>query len=250
MANHYTQFSEVIPAKSHEERDFISMGFTAIDDLTDRLSADAEAAGTYDEDHDYAADAKALYTAEFGEDAFDIVAEGWTCQEFEIEKDGGVWVSAEEGGSLDLIGYVVAAWQKKFDIQEPWQITWSSSCSKPRVGEFGGGGMVVYKGKTHSLSAFSWAEEMKKLLKDSEPASGEAALSVKVIALQDELIRVDYDLHAILKRAGVREVVDEGSRDDVLAAIKELALGGGDEDGDVHAGEAGGSERRPEESPE
>ena len=77
---------------------------------------------------------------------------------------GYVWVRSD--GDIDALLDTIAKFQLEFKIENPWSIQWSWTCSKPRVGEFGGGAAVVYKGKIHSAGTSQWCEDkIKELMK-------------------------------------------------------------------------------------
>lgn len=122
MADNYTQFSEMIPCKTKEQQDWL------LKELAD---------GVKDDDG----------------------GEHPVC-EFSADKED-IWVHAEDSGDLDALADVVSFFQLRFEIDEPWTLTWAETCSKPRVGNFGGGGVVVYRGKVSWLNAWSWCEAEK-----------------------------------------------------------------------------------------
>jgi hypothetical protein len=163
MADYYTEFSETIEYSSDEERDFLMMGFDGIEALSQKLIASAMADGTHKTDHDYFEQARKFYNAEFGEDAASY-ADDWVV----TYKDEGdhLWLHSEESTVIDMVAYVIAAFQKKFKCELAWQMSWSAGCSKPRIGEFGGGAVVVYKGECHWINARSWADDLAKELTD------------------------------------------------------------------------------------
>ena len=58
------------------------------------------------------------------------------------------WLYTEESaGDIGKLADVVAAYQQQFRVMEPWFLTWAHTCGKPRIGEFSGGGVAVYRGK-------------------------------------------------------------------------------------------------------
>ena len=50
---------------------------------------------------------------------------------------------AEESGDVDALGKLIYRFMVETDSQGTFSLTWSETCSKMRVGEFGGGYMVV-----------------------------------------------------------------------------------------------------------
>lgn len=58
----------------------------------------------------------------------------------------GVWMYAEEFGEPFLVIEAVARLQEEFGLKEPWTINYAVTCSKMRIGEFGGGQYTAYRG--------------------------------------------------------------------------------------------------------
>jgi hypothetical protein len=63
----------------------------------------------------------------------------------ELER-GGIWLYADEHGDTDHLEALARALVEELEIDEPFTASWSYTCSKPRIGEFGGGAMVVRRG--------------------------------------------------------------------------------------------------------
>jgi hypothetical protein len=63
---------------------------------------------------------------------------------------------SEESGNVESVVGLVQRMMRKFPAIRPWGMEWAYTCSKPRVGEFGGGAVfVTRKGtKWHSTSAW------------------------------------------------------------------------------------------------
>lgn len=100
---------------------------------------------------------------------------GYCGVEAEVEKDG-VWLYSEEWVNTDHLQYVARALLDEFEIDEPFIASWSYTCSKPRIDEFGGGAMVVQRGyETYWCDAMCSAQEAvrdKTLTKlEAEPSS-------------------------------------------------------------------------------
>jgi hypothetical protein len=54
-----------------------------------------------------------------------------------------LWMYSEEVGNIDHVASFAAAFLKKFDPGYSFFFAWAEICSKPRIGEFGGGAMIV-----------------------------------------------------------------------------------------------------------
>jgi hypothetical protein len=75
----------------------------------------------------------------------------------------GVWLYADEHGDTDHLETLARALVEELEIDEPFTASWSYACSKPRIGEFGGGAMVVRRGyETLWVDAESAVEAMDR----------------------------------------------------------------------------------------
>lgn len=127
MANNYDEFSEMIPCETKEQQDYL------IQELAVAVEFD---------------DGERVSACEFEADGKDV------------------WIYSQESCDLDALADVIAAFQLGFNIDDPWTLTWAGTCSKPRVGNFGGGGIVVYKGKTHWMNTWDWCTAEVRRLQD------------------------------------------------------------------------------------
>ena len=90
-------------------------------------------------------------------------------------REGSVWMYAEETADLGALWYQIEEWQKAYGIKAPFTMTWADTCSKPRVGEFGGGWSVTYKG--HTIAGTTWdavEDELDTLLKEDKDAKSDS----------------------------------------------------------------------------
>lgn len=105
-----------------------------------------------------------LRQIEWLEEALTCGSRGRSVCEFDRDGDG-VWVYSEDQGDLDALMDVVSAFQLQFKIITPWTLTWAGTCSRPLIGNFGGGGIIVYKGKVHWMNTWDWCTaEVRRLL--------------------------------------------------------------------------------------
>lgn len=84
----------------------------------------------------------------------DDAEEGPAC-EYEADKDG-VWIHSEDNCNLEMLVGILACWQKDYGLEDALGLTWSNTCSAPRLGEFGGGGVVIHKGEEHWIDVTMW----------------------------------------------------------------------------------------------
>ena len=77
-------------------------------------------------------------------------------------KDRHAWLSAEEGGDPSRVAHLVQSFLKKFHPDQSWSLTYATTCSKLRVGEFGGGAVFVTADDIHWNDSYDFVEEQRK----------------------------------------------------------------------------------------
>lgn len=76
-----------------------------------------------------------------------------------------VWIH-NNGGSpyLDNLVSALNAWTKQTKYPDPISFEWSGTCSRPRLDAFGGGAVVIYKGRAKWMNTGNWsAKELQKI---------------------------------------------------------------------------------------
>lgn len=71
------------------------------------------------------------------------------CEYEDQPEDRHIWVYAEDYGEPDLLAELIADFQREFQLQTPWILTWAHSCSRPVLDSFSGGALCVYRGTIH-----------------------------------------------------------------------------------------------------
>jgi hypothetical protein len=125
MANNYSQFSEAIEEITPEEAAWINRVLHLdIEDKTDLAQLKKELVLKGDHDLDM-----------------------WPYFEWALEgKDGSsLWLYSEEGLIEDHLIWFMQAFIRKFRPDFIFSVTGSATCSKPRIGEFGGWWLVISK---------------------------------------------------------------------------------------------------------
>ena len=69
-----------------------------------------------------------------------------------------VWIYAEESGDPESVADYVAKVAHALGLTGKWGMTYSLSCTRPKLGEFGGGAVVVdlLTGNAQFLDAHAW----------------------------------------------------------------------------------------------
>ena len=140
MSDNYLSFSEMIEDLTDDEKKWI-------ESIPDR--GDFEDNDEY-EDEDAAMKAYAKALNDHGICANEMLADGnidvFPMCSLEIQEEN-LWISTqgEEHGYPSHVAAVVQGFIKKFRPDYTFKLTWCEYCNKLRIGEFGGGWLLVDK---------------------------------------------------------------------------------------------------------
>jgi hypothetical protein len=90
---------------------------------------------------------------------------------------------SEESGNIDAVADLLCAFLKRFRPNDVETITWATTCSKMRDGEFSGGAVVVTAEAIRGFSADEWARQ-----REDEFASLGTLSNAASLGALDELI--------------------------------------------------------------
>ena len=153
MADNYVLFSESIPVLSRQEQDWVR-----------RLLA-PEGDGPPD-----------WLAFSLHADAIDL--DDWPGFQWEIQlPTQDLWLYAGESGNVLHVGEFVRALLSRFRPSECWHLSWAETCSKPRLGEFGGGGLFVTASSVQSWSAHEWLAQRRAQFQETPCPHDERASS-------------------------------------------------------------------------
>ena len=163
MADNYLDFSEIIANLSEQEEAWLKEQllpirvFGAKEYLEDAVPA--ELADTEPDwagvrflqdktDHDPQCDALGFqYSFHDDHDT-----EGWGRH---------LWLYTEGWGDASNVAWLVQKFLKKFRPDQCWSLTYSTTCSKPRVGEFSGGAVFVTADTIQWDNAYDFIEDQR-----------------------------------------------------------------------------------------
>jgi len=78
-----------------------------------------------------------------------------------------LWLYADESGKPAQVAWLVRKFLRRFRPDQCWSLTYATTCSKPRVGEFGGGALFVTADRTAWQNAYDFVEtEREAFFKD------------------------------------------------------------------------------------
>ena len=80
--------------------------------------------------------------------------------EFSRESETSLWVHAFEGiAPTHRLIDAIQQYQIKFNDPKPVSIEWADTCDEPKVGQFGGGAGVIFRGISHFMTTNLWVNE-------------------------------------------------------------------------------------------
>jgi hypothetical protein len=229
MANNYLQFSEVIPQLTTQEADWLRAQLEVVcvfgelehpeDKLPSRLNRDeADWIGCR------AYRDLLGYDPEWGWD----VGFEYQFSRDDRDKDWGrhLWLYADESGAADRVAHLVQKFLKEFRPDESWSLTWAVSCSKPRVGEFGGGAVFVTAEEITWQDAHDFAADRQLSLQPRRDIVALIAraqtLGVQVTDLDEAVHEAASSLASTVNNCGVADQVEWLIGRQGLGAIKDM----------------------------
>ena len=146
MANHYLLFSELIPALTDEERAWAEQVLACTCDSEPDVANNLNAAGI-----------------DIGDSGDVVDLDDWPGFQWEIlPRDADLSMYADESGNILHVGAFVQALLFRFRPSDCWQPTWAETCLRPRIGEFGGGGLFVTAQSVQLLRAADWVHQHRR----------------------------------------------------------------------------------------
>lgn len=82
----------------------------------------------------------------------------WAYEE-DLSLGKGIWLHADESGDIERVAELVCEFQKRFAAEQPWTLEYAVWCSKPRIGEFGGGAVFCHRGEATFMNSGAWTAE-------------------------------------------------------------------------------------------
>jgi hypothetical protein len=163
MANHYTLFSEGIGDLTEEERAWCHARLKHLEATLPTLDHDG-----MDEDGSPCAPEDKAY----------VNGSQWLGFQWAIKPDGGahfLWMYAQESGDVEQVALFAREFLVRFRPQSCFSLTWAATCSKPRIGEFSGGAVVVTADEMTWNSASYWAGQKIADFERKVQGGGQAA---------------------------------------------------------------------------
>ena len=229
MANDYLQFSEIVPRLSPEEEGWLQEQLQSIQALGDR---------EYPED---APDDKVLPPGEpdftgprFLRDNPDFDSDSEVLGfkfAFHGEHDPHdawgrhLWIYAEESGDPTHVAWLVRKFLARFRPDESWSLTFATTCSKLRAGEFGGGAVFVTAHGIQSQDSYIFVENQGKAFQGQIEAARLVQEAEKAGIKPEDLDEATHD--AAMNNGGLVEqiqfLVERHGADEPRKLLGEMA---------------------------
>lgn len=155
MANNYLEFSEVLQKLKKRERDWLTRQLESVTDEQFAQERGLPAPGDDGDDWELA-----RFLAEDDSLRKDAIENGeHTGFQHAFEDDGKtLWFYAEESANLEYLAAFIQKFLRQFRPQGSFGLSYSCTCSKPRVGQFGGGAVFVTASQIDYHSTDQWLE--------------------------------------------------------------------------------------------
>ncbi len=183
MSNNYLEFSEVLPNLTPDEEAWLKEQLQTVHVFGDRQYTEEELPEGLDTTGaDWFGirawadlDPRPDYGDEFG----------FCCQfcDSESEEDWGrhLWFYTEEWGYPELVAHLVQKFLKQFRPGDCWSLSYAVSCSKPRVGEFGGGAVFVTADGVEYSSDGDFLEKARKAFERAKQPGREPTIQRRFV---------------------------------------------------------------------
>lgn len=205
MADSYLEFSEVVTHLTESEVSWLQNQLEIVnirDGKEGADPADATWAGcrAYRDMPDY--------DGEFGGDVgFDCSFSDEVDEKIDEKWGRYLWIRSEEHGYVDRVAHLVQKFLRKFRPADCWSLTYAATCSKPRVGEFGGGAFFVTASDIKWFGSWCFVDEEEGKFRNGADGKAGNAKSTRVVvnvsggAVQDvycsdpqaDIVIVDWD---------------------------------------------------------
>lgn len=158
MADNYTQFSEALVVKNKKELAWWRL----------ILRAGDKSVSDHWLDNEPMTEAAKLWVPILGSENDNGYEFLW-----KIDEDGSqynLWFHSDEYGNAEHVAGIVQAFFKYMRPKgrDIFTLTWADTCSSSRVGQFGGGALVVTKKRVCWLNTWDWVSQRVKRLRASK----------------------------------------------------------------------------------
>jgi len=149
MANNYLLFSEELSGLTEEEKNWLEQELKQPDW----------------EDEDWSEERIRSWCNERDVEEIELWPEFMYDVQKNDESHWSIWFYSDESANLESLISLIVRFFKHFNRDEYFTLSWAHTCSKPRLGEFGGGAVIANKSGATWINTDSWLHEQILLLK-------------------------------------------------------------------------------------
>jgi len=166
MADNYLQFSEAIDDLTAGEETWLKEQLETIIVFGDKVYLESEPVKDR-----LAVEEPAFVGSRFLRDnpdfdsSFDVLGFDFAFEEQENVRS--LWLYAESYGDPNHVAWLIQKFLKQFRPDRSWSLTYASTCSKPRVGEFGGGAVFVTAAEIKCHAADDFVQQQRSAFEQS-----------------------------------------------------------------------------------
>jgi hypothetical protein len=249
MADNYLFFSEVVPNLTAEEEAWLTSQLSEV-----AVHGDTE---VVIEDYDDAAAKGAQWVGIRVLRDYEGYDPAWDSLEFQYAFDDDnrksaawgrhLWIYAEDNGNVEQVAWLVQKFLKQFHPDHCWSLTYANTCSKARVGEFGGGAVFVTADEIRFNDCYDFVEEQRKVFERSQQHDLRLIRKAEELGIEPELL--DEAVHdaadsaaASINNAGVDDqityLIEQCGPEETEELLVGLLDAEESEDGEDHATDA------------
>ena len=176
MANNYLQFSEVLPNLKPAEEGWLKRQLEQVYVLDGKEFSPAEIIA---QDLDSGPDPAVpdfvgcrVFRDLKGYDPDSDEGTGFQYEFCDGDKRGWgshLWVYADEGGDVARVAHLIRKFLKQFRPKDCWSLTYATTCSKSRVGEFGGGAVFVTAARIRWQNGYEFVDKCRQRVEAARP---------------------------------------------------------------------------------
>ena len=149
MANNYTETSFIVTMRDTKEQQGV---LDMLSDLEQLACSDPES-GPFE----FTWPSQAVKDLAFDMDVGDYGV-GFEC---DADGDNGLWIHGTESVNVEQVAVFFSWVLRHFNLSGNISFMWADYCSKPRLGEQGGGACFITAEETKWMSTYQWVREQE-----------------------------------------------------------------------------------------
>ena len=221
MANNYLEFSEVLSHLSQAEEQWLEGQLEVVYMFGDEEYIEDEIPAELSKEDADRVCCRAYRDMEDYDDGFcDGCGFSWKIlgasdAPSDAQRGCHMWIYSEDYGELTRIAHLVQKFFKKYRPQACWAMSYAMHCSKPRVGEFGGGAMFVTANEVKWANAYDFIDEQETIFKSQQKAQDESSGTGRYVLYDFD----SNDLASTRVYADRQEAVDDAAQLDNVIVV-------------------------------